>query len=76
MSDTQPHNHGEWFLLHILGALEEQTLCCFLSLFSGKPAYINNNKSGEGRSVHFLITPGAAAAPKEQRDERAVRSRL
>lgn len=44
--------------------------CCIPSLFSGKPAYINNSKSGEGRAVHFLITCETTAAPKEQRDGR------
>lgn len=44
------------------------TLCCIPSLFSGKPAHINNSKSGEGRSDHLLITCETTAAPKEQRD--------
>lgn len=43
-------------------------MCYFLSLLSRKPLCINNNKSGEGRLVHFRITYETAEAPKEQRD--------
>lgn len=69
------HSHGGFsFTFLVLRRIEHP--CCIASLLSGKPAYINNSKSGEGRSVHFLITCETTAAPKEQEGWEGVRSRL
>lgn len=66
------HSHGEHQVSpsHLWCFRGANTLCYIPSLFSRKRAYINNKKSGEGRSVHFLITCETTAAPKEQRDGR------